>query len=221
MGKKRNTIKYKIVIMSIFIVILTGCSAGKKATGQIKKNNEIDNLLNEAGNEADDNKSEDVTEEKTEIASEANVNATEEENYMYFNLEELGDDFPKAPRDEEGKVYYDKIIFDVSELDKTETYLSVYDMMLYPRNYTGNVVRVAGEYYSTLYKDKDYVYVLIKDAAQCCSTGFEFEWDGDYVYPDDYPPENTEITVTGIFDIYRDDESPAFHVILREAVVEW
>ena len=34
----------------------------------------------------------------------------------------------------------------------------------------------------------------------------EFVWDDDsHVYPDDYPAENSNIVVTGVFETYRED----------------
>ena len=38
-----------------------------------------------------------------------------------------------------------------------------------------------------------------------CTQGLEFVLAGEHTYPDDYPKEGEEITVTGIFDIYEED----------------
>jgi hypothetical protein len=44
----------------------------------------------------------------------------------------------------------------------------------------------------------------IADATTCCSQGLEFIWNGDHVYPDDYPADGTEIELVGVFGTYEE-----------------
>lgn len=66
---------------------------------------------------------------------------------------------------------------------------------------------------------QEYFATLIANAAACCSQGIEFVWAGEHAYPRDYPPLETEITVTGIFDTYYEGEY--MYVQLKDAQVEW
>jgi len=96
---------------------------------------------------------------------------------------------------------------DLTTLSSTMVYSQVADMMYTPEKYIGKVVKAKGQFsvYHDNAQDKDYFAVLIKDAAACCSQGIEFVWDGEHVYPDDYPEIGKEITVMGTFDTYEED----------------
>ncbi|MBQ8962066.1 MAG: hypothetical protein IJ071_12785 [Ruminococcus sp.] len=99
---------------------------------------------------------------------------------------------------------------DLTQLSSSMVYGQVYDMVYSSENYVGKKVRAKGNF--SYYKDPDngneYFAVLISDAAACCSQGIEFVLaDADAVYPDDYPPLNTEITVEGSFNYYKENYS--------------
>lgn len=49
----------------------------------------------------------------------------------------------------------------------------------------------------------------------CCAQGMEFVLTDDYSYPNDYPREGDEITVTGVFDTYM--EGDYMYCTLRDA----
>ena len=65
--------------------------------------------------------------------------------------------------------------------------------------------------------DKYYFACLIQDAAACCAQGIEFVLNDGYRFPDDYPKEDSEIIVTGVFDTYMEDGS--MYCTLREATI--
>ena len=56
----------------------------------------------------------------------------------------------------------------------------------------------------------------------CCSSGLEFKLaDTSLVYPDDYPADNTEVTVEGKLETYKDSpDAPYSFVRLGEATLE-
>lgn len=97
---------------------------------------------------------------------------------------------------------------DLTQLSSTMVYSQVYDMVYKSDDYVGKSVRVKGPF--SYFKDpntgKEYFAVLITDATACCSQGMEFVLDGDFSYPDDYPEQGTEITVTGKFNYYKEDQ---------------
>jgi uncharacterized membrane protein YcgQ (UPF0703/DUF1980 family) len=81
-------------------------------------------------------------------------------------------------------------------------------MMTNPDSYKGKSVRAKGTF--SYFKDdatgKEYFAVLVQDATACCAQGIEFVLKGDYKYPQDYPEQDTEITVSGRFDCYSEGE---------------
>ena len=86
-------------------------------------------------------------------------------------------------------------------------YSEVYNMMEAPEKYIGKTVKMAGNF--AVYKDaennKNYYACLISDATACCAQGIEFEWKGEHTFPDDYPDENAEISVIGVFEAYEEN----------------
>lgn len=99
------------------------------------------------------------------------------------------------------------IDLDLTELSSTMVYSEVYNMMEAPEKYIGKTVKMAGNF--AVYKDaennKNYYACLISDATACCVQGIEFEWKGEHTFPDDYPDENAEISVIGVFETYEEN----------------
>ena len=109
---------------------------------------------------------------------------------------------------------------DLSVLSGTVVYSQVYDMMMEPERYIGMQVRVKGSfsYFQDPATMKEYFAVIIADATACCAQGIEFVWDG-HKYPEDYPPLDTELTVTGTFSTY--EENGFVYLQLKDAEVSW
>lgn len=102
----------------------------------------------------------------------------------------------------------DGVDVDLTVLSPTMVFAEVYNMMATPDDYIGKIVRISGKYYSVTSQEngKTYFYVLIKDATACCEQGMEFIWDnGSHVYPDEYPEEESDVTITGAFQTYKED----------------
>lgn len=115
---------------------------------------------------------------------------------------------------------YPLVDLDITSLSGTMAYAQVYDMMFNYENYLGKTIKVSGLFnISTGIDGTIYTTAYISDAAACCATGIEFEWAGDHIYPNDYPELGTEITATGIFDVY--EESDNMYMTLRDAELEW
>ena len=109
---------------------------------------------------------------------------------------------------------------DLSALSGTVVYSQVYDMTMEPERYLGQRVRVKGDfsYFQDPVTRQEYFAVLIADATACCAQGIEFVWEG-HRYPDDYPPVDTELTVTGVFNTY--EENGFTYLQLTDAEVSW
>lgn len=109
---------------------------------------------------------------------------------------------------------------DLTVLSATMVYSEVYNMMTHPDDYIGKSIRMRGDY-AYMHDDatgNDYFACIIRDATACCAQGIEFVLTEEYVFPDDYPQEGDEITVTGVFDVYTEGTSK--YCTLRGAELE-
>ena|GEM_PF-548040 len=95
---------------------------------------------------------------------------------------------------------------DLTLLSSTLVYAEVYNMMYYPEDYVGKIIKMKGSFnvYTDTEKGIDYLAVLVADATACCQQGLEFTWEG-HKYPEDYPKMGTEMTVTGEVELYEED----------------
>ena len=84
----------------------------------------------------------------------------------------------------------------------------------------GKTIRIRGAYEVQHYEANGpyFHYVVIEDNTACCRQRMEFVWNGDHVYPDDYPEENAEIEVTGIFGNYKDERGGVYYCVAVDAV---
>ena len=110
---------------------------------------------------------------------------------------------------------------DLTKLSGTVVYSQVYDMMMNPDSYMGQIIKMRGSfsYFQDEITKQEYFAAIIADATACCAQGIEFVWAGEHSYPRDYPPPETDITVTGAFSTY--DENGMMYVQLVDAQVEW
>ena len=110
---------------------------------------------------------------------------------------------------------------DLSVLSGTVVYSQVYNMVMDPDAYLGQVVRLRGgfSYFQDPETNQEYFAAVIADATACCAQGIEFVWKGNHAYPQDYPPLDTEITVTGTFSTYN--EGGYMYVQLVDADLTW
>lgn len=104
---------------------------------------------------------------------------------------------------------------DLTILSSTMVYSEVYNMMVTPEDYVGGTVKMKGQFavYEDTNNNKNYYAVVIADATACCQQGLEFVLDGDYQYPNDYPEQGAEITVTGTFQTYEEDGNKYCHLV--------
>ncbi len=112
-----------------------------------------------------------------------------------------------SSKSDETKANSDKMDVDLTQLSSIMVYAEVYNMMSAPEEYIGKNVKMSGAF--AIYQDEDtkklYFACIIADATACCSQGLEFVLEDERSYPDDYPEIDSEIIVTGIFDVYEED----------------
>ncbi len=155
---------------------------------------------------------------KTETTAENEMTETAAENEMTETA--AGDDEKTQEPAADLKAEDRKIDVDLTQLSSTMVYSEVFAMMMAPEDYNGKTVRMRGlyNYYHDAMVDKDYSACVVQDATACCAQGIDFVLTDDYDYPDDYPEIDEEITVTGVFNIYKEGKYNFFR--LKDAVLE-
>ena len=92
-------------------------------------------------------------------------------------------------------------------------------MMTKPDEFMGKTIKASGAFavYTDESTGKNYYACIIQDATACCSQGLEFEPNGKFDYPDDFPELGSDVTVIGTFDTY--EENGATYCTLRKAKI--
>ncbi len=110
---------------------------------------------------------------------------------------------------------------DLSGMSGTVVYAQIYNLLSDPDPWLGKIIRMAG-YYS-FFNDEElgivYHACIIPDATACCAQGIEFVWAGEHNWPEDYPGDGVDITVTGRLDIYEENGYSYLHLV--DAEVLW
>ncbi len=212
-----------LFVSALIAGAMSGCANGdSRTTG---KENIVDQLAKEAISEASTEASVSDTEASTAESSESDteVTATEAPSSSEEGDELVisdGGDTTADDGSDQIKGTYDKTAYpeveandgtgtpeiDLTQMNATMVYSEVYNMMSDPEPYRAKTVKMKGTcLMSTDENTGDHFFAcLIKDATACCSQGIEFQLLGKKPVPEEYPAENSEITVQGVFDTYFD-----------------
>ena len=100
-----------------------------------------------------------------------------------------------------------KVDLDLTKMSATMIYSTIFDMLIMPEDYVEKIIKVKGwfETYMDTKSGELYYAVLVPDATACCQQGLEFVWKGNHAYPDDFPKQGQNITVTGIYKMIEND----------------
>lgn len=227
------TKQYKITIQLILLLVfcmLCGCSnTGNKPP--VNSGNNVDAVINAQINNELEEKSQASTEsvdttEDSEDTSQVTTESTAENATTTTEELTAATYVPAAPDDNSDVIEPNSnetgIDYDLTIMDKNMVYSTVYQLMVNPSAYEGKVIRIEGKYYGTYYEENEryYHYCIIQDALGCCAQGMEFVWeDGSHTYPDEYPAEDTIITVTGTFESYHEKSENFVYVRLANATM--
>lgn len=108
-----------------------------------------------------------------------------------------------------------KIDYDLTNMSSTMIYAEVFNMLIEPEKYENKRVKMKG--FFTIYNEgsNDEVYsVIVPDATACCQQGIEFFYD----FKDNKPVANSEITVTGIFNVHMLNDGISYNYIKAEKI---
>jgi len=110
---------------------------------------------------------------------------------------------------------------DLTALSSTMVYAEVSNIVGNANDYIGKTIKMHGRYYASFFEKTElyYHFVIIEDATACCAQGLEFIWSGDHIYPDDYPDDNTNIEVTGVFGSYDELGKTYYYVATDDIIV--
>lgn len=117
-----------------------------------------------------------------------------------------------------GQAEVSTVDVDLTKLSSTMVYAEVYNMLVFPDEYLGKLVRMNGVFAYGEGEGRYYFACIISDATACCSQGIEFVLKDGRKFPDEYPSVGTEITVVGVFDTYY--EGTYRYCQLIDAVME-
>lgn len=97
---------------------------------------------------------------------------------------------------------------DITEMSPVMVYSNVFDMVTYPEKYDGKIIKMKGTAisYSEDGSGETYHACIVQDATACCAQGLE------YILADsvDYPKDEEEITVLGVFEECVEGEDFAY-----------
>lgn len=198
----------RICLCLMLMISLAGCSSSSQTSDRAKKKtNGVSEVL-EAG----------MAEVDAEKTPESTIAPKTPESTIVPETPESTMIAESTPEPEEETAdAYENIDIDLTVMSSTMVYSQVSEIMADPDAYVGKIMKMKGllTVFHSEETGKYYFGCLIQDATACCAQGIEFELAGDYQYPDDYPPENTEITVVGVFDTYI--EGVGLYCTLRNA----
>lgn len=231
----------KFIKLGLTIALLLILAIGNRLTGMAGARGCASSDVTKAENILE-NKIEDIKNNDNPVIPEESVQTGEKKNAEDSNLNEdnqVTDTQPESDiADNAGNTESDNsneeisqsnsadgaenVDVDLTTLSKILVYSEVYNMMVTPDDYIGKTVKMRGQL--SIYEDEStgniYFACIVKDATACCSQGIEFVLTDEYVYPDDYPAEGEEITVTGVFNTYQEGDVTYCNLINAKLISE-
>lgn len=185
--------KSYILLLFLVIVFLSSCKTNPNSTLNVKKTSKTVS---------------DVIKEKTSDPNHggSSINPNDTSNNNITNRSAASQISASSNLKKSESYNASDIDIDLTRLSSTMVYSEVYNMMSNPDEYIGKTIRMDGNLAVYKYPERNYYTCIIQDATACCQQGMEFLWKGDHKYPEDYPNEGDGIIVTGIFDVYYEDQ---------------
>ncbi len=132
--------------------------------------------------------------------------------------DQFQDDIAGYPQDDPaGSTNSTGFDIDLTKLSSTMVFSEVYNMMISPEEYEGKTIKAEGIF--QVFQDSDnknFYALVIADATACCQQGLELIWDGNPAYPDDFPKENSEIEITGVYKSYMEEGNTYYYVLVND-----
>jgi len=115
----------------------------------------------------------------------------------------------------------DTVGVDLSGVSDMLAFAQVVIILETPEDYLGETMKIRGNYYPVFFEStQQYHHLLIVgDETQCCQSGIEFMWNGEHTFPDDYPDENAEIEISGVFASYEIPDRTLYYLIVDDITI--
>ena len=94
-----------------------------------------------------------------------------------------------------------KINFDFTKMNYNMATGIVFDMMIDPETYKNKTAKIKGQFTTEVHEGNRMFAVIVWDSGGCCPTGLGIVPLEEKKYPDDFPKEGSEVTVTGTLEI--------------------
>ncbi|MBO4532906.1 MAG: hypothetical protein J5726_04325 [Treponema sp.] len=104
-----------------------------------------------------------------------------------------------------------KIDYDLSNMNYNMISSITFEMLIEPQKYADKTVKISGQFYTEVEEDIRYYSVIIWDATLCCPAGMDFIPPDTMSFPEDFPPQESQITVTGILRENAEDGNLLFY----------
>lgn len=92
-----------------------------------------------------------------------------------------------------------KYDLDVSKMNYDMLSSLTFDILTTPEKYVDKTIKTSGKFYTSIHENIRYYSVLVWDSTGCCPAGFDFIPPANMKFPEDFPENDEEITVTGTF----------------------
>lgn len=202
------------------VVIIAGCEA-PSTVGHNKQTSKVGQVLEEQIQKKDAKDTDKESDSQGEKQKEEQETAQEAQDPGTLGSESDQRNDPASDlfsgSKEEG------IDYDLTQMSGDMVYAMIYQLVTDPASYEGKTFKMKGEFSTSWYEptQKNYYYIVIKDALACCSQGMEFIWeDGSHTDPAEYPEPGTELEVTGIFETYEEEGESVTYCRLRDAQIQ-
>ena len=109
---------------------------------------------------------------------------------------------------------------DLTKMSVTMIYSQIFNMLIMPEEYEEKIIKVRGafEVYPDENNQVDFFTLTVMDATACCKEGIDFIWAGNHTYPDDYPEQGQEITITGTYKSFENKDGVTRSYLLVSAL---
>ncbi len=209
----RSSYKKAAAVTMCAAMLLSSAGCGDKGADSRINNgtNSVEDVLNQGMEAADSTENADANAADTEsngTGRDAGADAANPADSLRGLGVNANAPVPEVSEDTPVLSNTEGVDVDLTILSSTLVYSEVYNMMTLPEEYIGKTVRMEGmfSYYHDDTTGKDYFACIIQDATACCTQGIEFELEGDYKYPDDYPEDGGYVKVEGVFTTYKEGE---------------
>jgi len=110
----------------------------------------------------------------------------------------------------------DTVDVDLSGVGDMLVYAQVVRILETPEEYLGDTMKLRGFYYPIFFESTEQYHhlIIVGDESLCCQAAIEFMWNGEHTFPDDYPDENAEIEIVGVFASYEMLDRTNYYLIV-------